>query len=662
MGLKTVPSAPANELRDWLRAYSEERIDPARIDERRSFPPYLVLDLGNRGILGMLAERRFGGLGFGHVDASAILEQLGAIDTTIAFFVILNNYLGIRPIARHALPEIRDELLPLLSRGRELAAFALAEPGAGSNPRAMESRAENAGADQWRLYGTKQWVGSAQWASVLNVFVREGSTHAVGGHIVRQGAAGLRMGPAAPTMGLRGMIQNTVFLEGVRTSRRDRLGAEGKGMEVAQDALSFTRLALGALCVGALRRCAQIALRYAERRQISTGSLLANPTTLAKLGRMTAASYALDRLIYRLAAAADAGGDVPVEGLAACKVAGPELLWSATDDVMQLVGGRAYMESTPIPQLMRDARIFRIFDSPTETLEAFLGARLMGNSSSLARLMAETLATPQLLPHLDELASAVQAASDQLKEPLAKGSIHWGQARAGRLVTWLILQAAIEGDVDHRESGESRRAAAWVRAHLAQQLRLLTHGTPEDASYLPEPSIRDIILGFEAQIGIADRASPPMSSALHPVLVTDPALCQPPPDAALPLPTARVAAKANSVMRPAELRLWIVAWLARHSKLPEAEIDTGRSFADLGLDSLMVLELTRDLSRLLGVELEETLLWDTPTIDVLVENVSNPQPDKAGKQPRRGEESASSEGVEDELRKLEEELHLHKGR
>jgi alkylation response protein AidB-like acyl-CoA dehydrogenase/acyl carrier protein len=661
MGLNTVASTRANELIHWLRGYAKERINSAAIDERRSFPPYLVLDLGNHGVLGMLAEQRYGGLGFGHVDTAAVLEQLGAIDTTIALFTIQHNYLGIRPIARYALPEVRDELLPRLSTGRELAAFALTEPGAGSNPRAMESRAETVGAGQWRLYGTKQWIGSAQWASVLNVFAREGSTHLVGGHIVRQGAAGLRMGPEAPTMGLRGMIQNTVFLEGVQTSRRDRLGSDGKGMEVAEDAMSFTRLAIGALCIGAIRRCAQLALHYAERRQISTGSLLANPTTLAKLGRMTAATYALDRLIYRLASAADVRDEVPVEGLAACKVAAPEFLGMATDDLMQLVGGRGYMEDTPIPQLVRDARVLRIFERPTENMEAFLGARLMGNSSSLARLLRETLAAPELLPRLDELASAVQAASEQLKEPLAKGSVHWGQARAGRLATWLILQAAIEGDAETRDSSESQRAAAWVRAHLDQQLRFLTHGTPEDASYLAEPTLREIIVRFESRIGNGAQALQPMSSALDALLErgeTSLPLSLPPADATRSSPTP----KASSALQPAELKRWIVTWLARHSRLPESEIDTARSFADLGLDSLMTLELTRDLSRLLGVELEETLLWDAPTIDVLALSISDLQPGSAGKQRARADEASGREGIEDELRKLEEELSMHRGR
>jgi len=656
-----------SELIEWLRAYSRERINSATIDERRCFPPYLVLDLGNRGILGMLASRKYGGLGLGHVEASRVLEQLAAIDTTICTFAIVNNYLGIRPIERHASDALKSELMPLLATGRELAAFALTEPGAGSNPRAMESRADNVGVDRWKLYGHKQWIGSAQWSGVLNVFVREGASHAMGGHVVRQGTPGLRMGPEAPTMGMRGMIQNSITLDGVLSTRGSRLGAEGQGLVVAQDAMSFTRLAIGAMCVGAIRRCAQFAVRYADRRQIATGRLLHNPVALAKLGRITASAHALDRLVYRMAAQADAGHDVPIEGLAACKIAAPELMWTATDDLLQLLGGRGYIESSGVPQLMRDARVFRIFEGPTETMEAFLGARLMGNSSSLARLISETLSYPQLLPRLEELAHEVQQASERLAEPLASGSIHWGQARAGRLATWAILQAAIAGDSANVSSSESRRALAWVESHVQRELRSL-RGAPEDASYLDAAGILDLVNTYERQIGDMTQNLPPMESGLDPWLLPrarpTPVATEQAPAASLPVHSApssqhRAAAPIGNSISGAEIRNWLTRWLANRLRLPVSDIDVSRSFADQGLDSLMALELTRALSGQLDVELDETVLWEAPTIDSLVVSLSG---GANGSSPNTLQKPASAPGadVEAELRKLEAELSIRK--
>jgi alkylation response protein AidB-like acyl-CoA dehydrogenase len=508
-------------LLEWLRAYASERINSITADERRCLPPHVVLDLGNRGVLGMLAPVEYGGLGFGHVQVARVLEQLGAIDATLCLFVGLNNYLGIRPIARYAVPEVKDELMPRLATGRELAAFALTEPGAGSNPRAMRSHATLEAPGRWRLYGTKSWIGAAQWAGVLNVFTREGNTHAIGGHIVRQGSPGLRQGPEAPTMGMRGMIQNTVYLEGVRTTKRDRLGDEGAGMTAAQDTMTHGRLAIGAMCIGGIERCAQIAMRYASRRQISTGMLLDNPTTLVKLSEMTAAATALRCLIYQLAAAADAGADVPVEGFAACKVAAPEFLWRAADDTMQLLGGRGYIDNTPIAQLLRDARILRIFEGPTETMSTFLGARLMGNSTGLTRLIGELLRAPALVPRLEEIARRVAAVSADLDGPLATGSILWGQMQAGRLATWLVLQAAIESGGHAVAASEAARALSWVRYQLDHELLCLEHGTPSRHSCLAAQGLSDVIASFRERIGEVEQTLPLMSYDTDPLLRPD---------------------------------------------------------------------------------------------------------------------------------------------
>ena len=130
-----------DDLLAWLRDYAPERIDSRLMDERRCFFPHVILDLGNRGLLGMQIEREHGGLGLSTADAMRVLAQLGAIDLTLATFTANNNGGGILPIRRHASAERRAELLPQLASGRMLASFSLTEEGAGSNPRAIEARA-----------------------------------------------------------------------------------------------------------------------------------------------------------------------------------------------------------------------------------------------------------------------------------------------------------------------------------------------------------------------------------------------------------------------------------------------------------------------------------------------------------------------------------------
>ncbi|WP_232461907.1 acyl-CoA dehydrogenase family protein, partial [Burkholderia ubonensis] len=166
-------SATVDELNDWLRHYARTRIDSRTIDERRTIPPHVVLDFGNQGLLGMPIDRSYGGLGLTHRDMLRVISQLAAIDSTLAFFVGLNNTLGILPIMQHAQPALRDELLPSLASGRMLAAFAITEPAAGSHPRAITSRAQRIDTGDWLVTGTKSWSGSSAWAGIVNVFARQ---------------------------------------------------------------------------------------------------------------------------------------------------------------------------------------------------------------------------------------------------------------------------------------------------------------------------------------------------------------------------------------------------------------------------------------------------------------------------------------------------------
>ena len=144
----------------------------------------------------MQVPKTHGGLELGYGDAVRVLEQLAAVDLTLASLVFINNANGIRPIQYFAKAELRDELLPRYAQGRELAAFGLSEPGAGSNLGALATTATRTGRG-WTLSGTKRWNASA-WAGVISVFARmvesDGRLGALTGFAVRQGTPGLRRG------------------------------------------------------------------------------------------------------------------------------------------------------------------------------------------------------------------------------------------------------------------------------------------------------------------------------------------------------------------------------------------------------------------------------------------------------------------------------------
>ena len=117
MAAPDVSRRRADELIGWLRQYAEERIDSRLFDERRCVPPFVILDFGNRGILGMQIPEEFGGLALRNCDFMRVLEQLSAIDLSLASLVFIHNANGIRPIVGYATPAMREELLPVLAKG-----------------------------------------------------------------------------------------------------------------------------------------------------------------------------------------------------------------------------------------------------------------------------------------------------------------------------------------------------------------------------------------------------------------------------------------------------------------------------------------------------------------------------------------------------------------
>lgn len=120
----------------------------------------------------MVTAEEFGGQGILISDSMRVIERLAAIDLTLASFVGIQHALGIHPIEHHAQPQIRQRWLPELARGRQLAAFAITEPQAGSNPNALVSKALHDGENRWKIHGQKSWIGTAAWAGVINVFAR----------------------------------------------------------------------------------------------------------------------------------------------------------------------------------------------------------------------------------------------------------------------------------------------------------------------------------------------------------------------------------------------------------------------------------------------------------------------------------------------------------
>jgi acyl-CoA synthetase (AMP-forming)/AMP-acid ligase II/alkylation response protein AidB-like acyl-CoA dehydrogenase/acyl carrier protein len=618
-------SSTTDKLIHWLRDYASQHINSQLIDERRCIPPHIVLDFGNQGLLGMQVPPSYGGLGLGHTDTIRILQQLGAIDTTLALFVGLNNVLGIRPILLYGSPSLKAELLPILATGRELAAFALTEPGAGANPQAIASQAIP-NATGWQLRGEKIWSGSAAWAGVINVFVQQ-QNQGISGFVVRRGTPGLRQGKEALTMGMRGMVQNTVYLEEVAVTSEQLLGKVGAGMNVAQDAMMYGRLAIASACVGGMKRCVQLMWRYSDRRQIATGKLIEHPVVLRNLDELVNAITAVETLVMKMAQLLDQGINLPVEAYTACKISAPEFYWQAADLLIQTLGGRGYIETNLAPQILRDARVLRIFEGPTETLCGFLGASVFKQGEALDDFLTHTLGAGEVA---QRLANATQQVSSKFAHDSVSQRLtveRWVYHQLGELASDAILWGAMQGSIHT----SNQQTISWIKSRFDAKLQQILSFSPNNLPLANLQLAATQINEYTQAIGDIEQTLPGEEYHLDELLRKPVNVAQNAqkmkktgkmsiPQEYQPLSLhQRSLPDTVSQKKYQEIQTWLIKWLSQKLHIQTGEISPNRAFADYGMDSVTAVELAHDLQEWLNISqpLEATIAWNFPTIEEL---------------------------------------------
>jgi len=607
-----ISRARADAMIAWLRQYAARRLQSRTGDERRTIAPYVVLDLGNQGFFGLQVAPVLGGAGLLVADVLRVMEQLAAIDLTLATMVGVHNGLGLRTILRAGTGAMRERLLPVLAGGRQLAAFALTEPGAGSNPAAMRATATQVPGG-WRVNAEKQWIGLAAWAGVITVFAK--ASDAAGkplgtiALLVAEDTPGLVQGPEALTMGMRGMVQNSIVLHDAFVPDAAVLGAVGQGMDVARDAMLFSRLGIGAMCVGAMKRCAQLMARYAGRRAIASGRLLDHPVTLARLQEVGAAIFACEALAQAIATQLDGGQAVGVEAYLACKTGSTELLGEAADALVQMLGGRGYIETNAAPQILRDARVLRILEGPTETLYAHLGATLGQAQGGALAFVAGPLQAPTLAAALEQAAASIKAGAGQR---FATGTAlqQWLDYRLGELAAAGFLLAAAESRAGLRDA----YAVAWARQRFsvleaAIRTELAAPAPPPDSA-----ALLHMVAGYSAGIGDIDQHAPGEGHE------ADPLLRRAPPAVALPDSAAATPGTCPPTPLETIVHAAIGAWL--RSERPQAggvdaDIGFDTPFTSLGMDSLSTVSIAADLENRTGLPIVPELLYDFQTVRTL---------------------------------------------
>ncbi|MEL7224497.1 MAG: acyl-CoA dehydrogenase family protein, partial [Cyanobacteria bacterium J06576_12] len=442
---------------------------------------------------------------------------------------------------------------------------------------------------------------------------------------VPQGSVGLRQGPEALTMGMRGMVQNTIFLEGVPVSSAQLLGAPGAGMSVAQDAMMQGRLGLAAGCLGGMKRCAQLMVRYSSRRTVASGRLLDNAVTQVRLQNLTNAIAALETLVFTVADLIDQGIEVPEEAYIACKTIGPEFFWQSADHLVQLMGGRGYIETNIAPQMLRDARVFRIFEGPTETLNMFLGSRVLHKGEGLYQFFSQTLGVPTVVQQLQQAVKNIQTHLIDASDRSFQGrATQWAYTCIGEISALAILLATVQSANERAKSSALSRAHAWVEKQFEEKLAQILNTPAAIRIDLSAQTLCDEIAGYQSSIGEVTQQAIGENHSLDELLkvsVSTESTLNPSDNSAEQQQDSPIAESGAQLPYTAEiLQGWIENWLSQTLNI-EQSLDHNVSFADYGIDSVMAVELIHDLEDWLQHTLDVTALWNFPTIKTLAEHL-----------------------------------------
>lgn len=364
-------------LVEAARGAAVEAIGPTvkEDDEREHFRPEIFAALGAAGLCGVPTPEAWGGLGLGYVEYALVLEEIARISPSWAVCVAVNGLPQII-LSTFGNDEQRARFLPGLAAGQLLGAFALSEPGSGSDAASLRTTAVRDGED-YVLNGTKFWITHGGYADVYVIMARTGGPgpKGVSAFLVEKGTAGLGYGKKEEKMGLRASPTVELVLENCRVPAANRLGAEGEGFRVAMSALDSGRITIAATSVGLAQAALDCSAAYAcERKQFDT-AIIDFQGVGFMLADMAAKIESARLLVHKAAWLRDNGQ--PYAHIAAmAKCVATDNAMSVSTDAVQVLGGYGYTREYPVERLMRDAKVMQIVEGTNQVQRVVIARHL----------------------------------------------------------------------------------------------------------------------------------------------------------------------------------------------------------------------------------------------------------------------------------------------
>jgi len=374
------PSEEQKALIEVTRRFVRERIIPiAAACDRESRFPKDVFEEGHKiGLVNPTIPAEYGGPGLSDLEATLIHEELAYGCTGIQTSFTANT-LALTPIKLAGTQEQKKKYLGWLASEPIIAAYATSEPSMGSDVAGMQCRATKDGAGNYVLSGTKQWITNATLASLYVIFATEDPAlkhKGIGAFIVERSQDGVRPGRHEDKLGQRASDTAPVVLEDVRVPASQVLAVPGQGFKLAMETFNQTRPDIGAGAVGLMRRCLDECVAYARERKAFGAPIAQHQLVQAMIAEMQIRIEAASLLVRKAAWGLDHGIRDPL--ISSCaKAYGADAAMQTAIDAVQVFGGYGYVKDYPVEKLMRDAKIFQIYEGTAQVQRIVIARQVL---------------------------------------------------------------------------------------------------------------------------------------------------------------------------------------------------------------------------------------------------------------------------------------------
>ena len=366
------------EIQRLVRDFAQGEVKPVaeELDRTKAFPYEIVAQLGKLGLMGIPHPQEYGGGGAGNLAYTLAIEELARVDSSVGITVAAHTSLGTWPIVAFGSEEQKQEWLPKLTSGEQLAAFGLTEPEAGSDAGNTRTRASAENGD-WVINGAKQFITNAgtDITGLVTITARTGEDE-ISNIMVPNGTPGYEVGEPYRKMGWNASDTRPLSFEDCRVPQDNLLGPAGQGFRQFLQTLDGGRIGVAAMGLGLAQGALDEALAYAKQR-IAFGKPISKYQAIqAKLADMSTEIEAARLLTYRAALEKDAGKPFGLTA-AQAKLKTGRLAVRVAEEAVQIHGGYGYIEEYPVCRFYRDAKILTIGEG-TDEVQQMVIARALG--------------------------------------------------------------------------------------------------------------------------------------------------------------------------------------------------------------------------------------------------------------------------------------------